>query len=118
MTIAVGVAISMIVAVTILPVAAKYWIRDRTTITRQPVLNRIAGLVMTVSDSPRRRIGVAAVLIAVPLVFTWFSRPAMDYLPPVKRDAVDAFFMFPPGSISTGSRKRSPRPLSNGSNLI
>ncbi|MED5550452.1 MAG: efflux RND transporter permease subunit [Pseudomonadota bacterium] len=97
-TIAVGVAVSMIVAVTILPVAAKYWVRDRATQTRQPMLNRIASGVMTLSDSPRRRLALAGTLIAIPLALTWFLRPDLDYLPPVKRDAVDAFLIFPPGS--------------------
>ena len=97
-TIAVGVAISMIVAVTILPVAAKYWIRDRKTPTRQRMLNRVADSVLFVSDSPKRRLVIIVGLIVIPLALTWFIRPQMDYLPPVKRDAVDAFFIFPPGS--------------------
>jgi len=97
-TIAVGVAISMIVAVTVLPVAVKHWVRDRKTVTAQPILNRVADFVLMVSDSPRRRIGMVTALIVLPMVFTWFQRPDMDYLPPVRRDAVDAFFMFPPGS--------------------
>ncbi|WP_203292299.1 efflux RND transporter permease subunit [Maricaulis parjimensis] len=97
-TIAVGVAVSMVVAVTILPVVTKYWVRDRKTQTRQVLLGKVADFVMMISDSPIRRIAVAALLISIPLALTWFMRPAMDYLPPVKRDAVDAFMMFPPGS--------------------
>jgi len=97
-TIAVGVAISMIVAVTILPVAAKYWIRDRPTATQQPILNRIADGILSLSDNPRIRLGVIGGLIVIPIALTWTIRPQMDYLPPVKRDAVDAFFIFPPGS--------------------
>ena len=97
-TIAVGVAVSMVVAVTILPVVTKYWVRDRKVQTRQVLLGKVADFVMMISDSPRRRLGVAAILISIPLALTWFMRPAMDYLPPVKRDAVDAFMMFPPGS--------------------
>ena len=97
-TIAVGVAVSMVVAVTILPVVTKYWVRDRKTQTRQVLLGKVADFVMMISDSPARRLGVAALLISIPLALTWFMRPAMDYLPPVKRDAVDAFMMFPPGS--------------------
>jgi len=97
-TIAVGVAVSMVVAVTVLPVAAKYWVRDRSNETRQPWLGRIASGVMMLSDSPKRRLALAATLISVPLALTWFMRPDLDYLPPVKRDAVDVFLMFPPGS--------------------
>jgi multidrug efflux pump subunit AcrB len=97
-TIAVGVAVSMLVAVTVLPVAAKYWVRDRSNETRQPWLGRIASGVMLLSDSPKRRLALAGTLIAIPLALTWFMRPDLDYLPPVKRDAVDVFLAFPPGS--------------------
>ncbi|MEA1943420.1 MAG: efflux RND transporter permease subunit [Pseudomonadota bacterium] len=97
-TIAVGVAVSMVVAVTVLPVAAKYWVRDRSSETRQPWLGRIASGVMLLSDSPKRRLALAGTLIAIPLALTWFLRPDLDYLPPVKRDAVDVFLAFPPGS--------------------
>jgi multidrug efflux pump subunit AcrB len=37
-------------------------------------------------------------LIAVPMGLTVLMLPNTDYLPPVKRDAVDAFWIFPPGT--------------------
>jgi hypothetical protein len=36
--------------------------------------------------------------VIVPLAATWALFPQLDYLPPVKRDAVDAFVQTPPGS--------------------
>ena len=32
-----------------------------------------------------------------PLLLAWWMLPPLDYLPPVKRAAIDAFFNFPPG---------------------
>lgn len=97
-TIAVGVGISMIVAVTILPVAVKHLVRDRKTGTRQPIMNAIADGVLKLTDRRAVKLGLITGLIAIPLALTFVLRPPMDYLPPVKRDAVDVFFGFPPGS--------------------
>ena len=36
-------------------------------------------------------------LMGVPILVTRLLLPPLDYLPPVKRDAVDGFFNFPPG---------------------
>ena len=33
----------------------------------------------------------------MPALLTWLLLPPIDYLPPVKRDAIDGFFQFPPG---------------------
>ena len=97
-TIAVGVAVSLVVAVTILPVAAKYLVRDTGVVRPQPILGKIADGIMKLSDIPAVRLGTIAGLIAVPLLMVEIIRPDFDSFPPVKRDAVDAFFRFPPGS--------------------
>lgn len=98
LTIAVGVFVSMIVSVTVLPVAVKLWVRDRAEERQQPVLNTMADRIMAFSDNPMRRLATIGVLIVVSIAGSWLMRPAFDYLPPVKRDAVDVFFGFPPGS--------------------
>ena len=53
---------------------------------------------MKASSTPLRRTTVIATLVAVPLFLTWALFPQLDYLPPVKRDAVDAFLQTPPGA--------------------
>ena len=53
---------------------------------------------MKASSTPLRRTTVIATLVAVPLLLTWALFPQLDYLPPVKRDAVDAFLQTPPGA--------------------
>ena len=47
---------------------------------------------------PPRRGTIIVSLVAVPLLTTWLLFPQLDYLPPVKRDAVDAFLQTPPGA--------------------
>lgn len=97
-TIAVGVAVSMVVAVTILPVLVKQFVRDRSSEAKQPLLNKVGDKIMALTDAPLRRIGLVAGLIVLPITLSWVFLPNEDYLPEVKRDAVDAFWIFPPGS--------------------
>ncbi len=99
LTIAIAVTISLIVAVTVLPTAArKYLSSARLTDVHAEFWDRIADRITEITDRPRRRLALIAGLMAIPLALTWVMMPRLDYLPPVKRDAVDAFFSFPPGS--------------------
>ncbi len=99
LTIAIAVIISLIVAVTILPTAAKRFLSSaRLTDVHAAFWDRIAERITGLADTPRRRLTVIALLMAIPITLTWLLMPKLDYLPPVKRDAVDAFFNFPPGS--------------------
>ncbi len=97
-TIAVGVAVSMVVAVTILPVLVRKFVRERSREAHQPILNAIGDKIMQLTDAPLRRIGLIAGLIILPIGLSWVMMPPDDYLPEVKRDAVDAFWIFPPGT--------------------
>jgi multidrug efflux pump subunit AcrB len=56
---------------------------------------------MGLTGTRKRRWGLAAGLLSVPLLLSWLLMPELDYLPPVKRDAVDAYFQFPPGVSAT-----------------
>jgi multidrug efflux pump subunit AcrB len=101
LTIAIAVSISLIVAVTILPVAARKWLSTASLVdVHADFWDRIASTITGWTDSPQRRFGLIASLMSVPILVTWFFLPKLDYLPPVKRDAVDAFFNLPPGSNS------------------
>ncbi len=98
-TIAIAVSISLLVAVTILPTAARRWLAEgRLEDRHAEVWDRTARRIVRWTDKPRRRAALIAVLMAVPILATGLLIPTLDYLPPVKRDAVDAFFNFPPGS--------------------
>jgi multidrug efflux pump subunit AcrB len=99
LTIAIAVTISLIIAVTILPAAAKRYLTSaRLTDVHARFWDRIAERITRLTDAPRRRLALILVMMAIPASLTWLLMPKLDYLPPVKRDAVDAFFSFPPGS--------------------
>ncbi|HBY86182.1 MAG TPA: AcrB/AcrD/AcrF family protein, partial [Colwellia sp.] len=59
---------------------------------------RITCFVMTSTNSRIKRLSLAASLLILPVVISIIAIPKLDYLPPVKRDAIDANLQFPPGS--------------------
>ena len=100
LTISVAIAVSLVIAMTVLPVAAARWLTLTTAAATQKAAEwprKLGDRMAALTDSPRqRKITIAACLIA-PAVLTWLLVPPIDYLPPVKRDAIDGFFQFPPG---------------------
>ena len=99
LTIAIAVFISFVVAISILPVAASKWLQKDIPDDRlEPLWNKISKGIMTLTASRKRCLAVAAGLMMVPLTLTYLLVPKLDYLPPVKRDAIDAFFNFPAGA--------------------
>ena len=99
LTIAIAVSISMVVAVTVLPVIASKWLAsDMPADKLIPVWKRVASFVMKISATQRRRVLTVIVLMSLPVLGSVMLMPKLDYLPPVKRDAIDAFFNFPAGA--------------------
>lgn len=97
-TIAIAVVVSLLVAMTILPLAANSWLSKETLEDHNLKLwRRITGFVMRLTSTPRKRWTLVVVLMTTPLAASYLLLPEMDYLPPVKRDAVDAYFSFPAG---------------------
>jgi multidrug efflux pump subunit AcrB len=100
-TIAIAVVVSLLVAVTVLPLAATTWLKGATLQDlHAPLWNRITNAVMGLTSTAKKRWVLVAVMISTPLLASWLLLPELDYLPPVKRDAVDAYFQFPPGASS------------------
>ncbi|GAB4570986.1 MAG: efflux RND transporter permease subunit [Rhodothalassiaceae bacterium] len=97
-TIAVAVGCSLIVAVTVLPVASRSFLRRLPPRSGSGRWEAIAGRIVALTDGRVRRLVLIAALVALPIGASLYLMPAMNYLPPVKRDAVDAFVMFPSGS--------------------
>jgi multidrug efflux pump subunit AcrB len=65
--------------------------------------------ILRVTDTRTRQVAWIAGLLVVPLLLAWWLLPPLDYLPPVKRAAIDAFFDFPPGmSPETVNRELLP----------
>jgi len=99
LTIAIAVSVSLLVAVTLLPVLARYLIKENKVLDPNRLLwEKITSLVMLITETRSKRVTLAASLIAIPFFVTWLAMPKLDYLPPVKRDAVDASLRFPPGA--------------------
>jgi multidrug efflux pump subunit AcrB len=87
------------VALTILPTVAGSWLKPKKLKKGEAQgWSKLAHSLMNVSATGTRRVILIAGLVSAPLLVTWLLFPQMDYLPPVKRDAVDAFLQFPPGS--------------------
>lgn len=98
-TIAIGVGLSLIVAVTVLPVAAERWLKKMPPADeRSARAERFSHRLMKLSSTPLRRGALIVGLIGGSLGLSWVMLPNLNYLPPIKRDAVDAFILFPSGA--------------------
>lgn len=98
LTIALSVTVSLITAMTILPTIAGRWMhRLPASERRHRFWEGLAGRLMGLTDSPKKRLGLAGGLLSAPVALTILLLPRMDYLPTLKDDRVDAFFLTPPG---------------------
>src|SRR5262245_42372434 len=99
LTISIAVIASLIVSVTALPLAASRWLNTENVHTgSNEKYAAIADWIVRWTDDARRRYITVAVLFLAPVVLTWVLLPPLDYLPPVKRDAIDGFIQQPPGT--------------------
>lgn len=108
LTIAIAVSFSLIVAVTVLPTgAALYMKQNRAAAAKKKldIFDKIPDLVMRLTDTRRRRIAWIAGLTIVPVLAGWAMFPSLNYLPPVKRNAIDGFIAFPSGASADMIRK-------------
>lgn len=98
LTISTAVAFSIIVAITVVPAAAGHWLRGHTKNSGYGAgWPHITDRVIRWTRTPAQQIGWVIALLVVPLIGSWLLLPKLDYLPPVKRAAIDAQFTFPPG---------------------
>ena len=99
LTISIAVAVSMLVAVTVLPAAAKRWLRELPPDDPHGAIwTRIGDWIIRATDTARGRKLWIAGLMGVPIAITVLAMPQLDYLPAVKRAAIDTFFEFPSGA--------------------
>ncbi|WP_417464667.1 efflux RND transporter permease subunit [Kordiimonas sp.] len=112
LTIAIGVGMSLIVAVTILPVAAEHWLKKLPSNEDAGKRGRaFASKLMWLTGSPMRRIALIGGLMSGAVLLSYTMLPNLNYLPPVKRDAVDAFMMFPSGANVETIEKEIVKPI-------
>lgn len=102
LTIAIAVSFSLIVAVTLLPTGARMFVKNDKpagqTKDRRSFADPIANLIMRATGTNPRRFAIVGALTVVPIAIGFMLWPQLNYLPPVKRDAVDAFIGFPSGA--------------------
>ncbi len=98
LTISIAVGISLLIAFTVLPTAAGSWLRvGKTTQQQHRTWSRISDWALRVTQGRRRQLAWVGALVLAPALLAALLMPQIDYLPPVKRAAVDVFFNFPPG---------------------
>ena len=112
LTIAFAVFVSLIVAITVVPVSAMLFLKTRPKISElSNVWHRITNFVMNLTDTPRRRQLWIVGLIAGSALGTWLLLPPLHYLPQVKRAAIDGFVQFPSGTTVDFADKNIARPI-------
>lgn len=98
LTISIAVAFSILVAITLVPAAAGRWFGAHTANSGYGAgWPRLTERVIEWTRTRRQQWMWVGALLVLPLILAWAAMPKLDYLPPVKRAAIDAFFSFPPG---------------------
>ncbi|MEO0369020.1 MAG: efflux RND transporter permease subunit, partial [Pseudomonadota bacterium] len=106
LTIAIAVAFSLLVALFLLPAGAAYFLQAQpTTDKRGLAWDEIVAFLLRITDLEWKRRAWIVGLVLGPILIGSLLWPQLNYLPPVKRDAVDAFISFPSGA-STAMKKR------------
>ncbi len=104
MTIAIAVAFSFLVAITVLPTGAMLFLKGEKRSPKNEgerdatFADRLAAFILMLTGSKGRRYGWIATLIVFPIAVSFVLWPQLNYLPPVKRDAIDGFISFPSGA--------------------
>ncbi|HEX5786984.1 MAG TPA: efflux RND transporter permease subunit, partial [Woeseiaceae bacterium] len=97
LTIAVAVSASFVVAITALPVAASFILRDEDDDRKKLWWDRLTAMVMHATRTPALcRIWIAGLLGASALVVVLLM-PKANLLPQAPADSLNAFFSMPPG---------------------
>ena len=98
-TIAASVAMSLLVAMTVLPTVASVWLPDQKFRDHyQKVWQAMTRFIMNLTATRPKRLAIIGLLMGLPIILTRVAMPQMDYLPDVKRDAIDVWLRFTPGT--------------------
>lgn len=97
-TISAAVVASLVVAVTVIPAAAQRLLGNaKMDDNHEHWWAWVTRKVMTITDTPKRRVGWIVGLTAIPLLVGIVLAPDADYLPEGKRNFVFGFVVTPPG---------------------
>jgi len=112
LTIAFAVFVSLIVAVAVVPVASVLFLKTRPKVAElASVWRRITNVVMNLTDTPRKRQLWIGGLIVGSILGTWLFLPSLQYLPQVKRAAIDGFIQYPTGATIDFADKEIAQPM-------
>ncbi|HXL98699.1 MAG TPA: efflux RND transporter permease subunit [Rhizomicrobium sp.] len=112
LTIAFAVFVSLIVAITVVPVASTLFMRTKFRVHElSGIWGQITDRVMSMTDTPRERRLWIAGLIGGSLFCTWLFLPSVHYLPEVRRGVINVSFQYPPGATVGFADRELARPL-------
>ncbi|HXC56499.1 MAG TPA: efflux RND transporter permease subunit [Rhizomicrobium sp.] len=112
LTIAFAVFVSLIVAITVVPVTSMLFLKINPRISEfTNVWRRITDVVMALTDTPRKRQLWIGGLIAGSVLGTWALLPSLQYLPQVKRAAIDGFIQLPSSATVDVVDREVARPI-------
>jgi multidrug efflux pump subunit AcrB len=96
----------------VVPVASSLFLKTRPKVSDlAAVWRRITDVIMNATDTPRQRQLWIGGLILGSIVGTWLLIPSLQYLPQVKRAAIDGFIQLPAGSTVDVVDKTIARPI-------
>jgi len=112
LTIAFAVFVSLIVAVTVVPVTSALFLKTRPRVADLAATwRRITDVIMNVTNTPRQRQMWIGGLIIGSLVGTWLLTPSLQYLPQVKRAAIDGFIQLPASATVNVTEQTIAKPI-------
>ncbi len=100
LTIAIAVGFSLLIALFILPAGAAFFLKEPNAeaVEQTKTWNGLVSRLMGMTNTKSKRYSWIAGLTIIPIIAGCLLWPQLNYLPPVKRDAVDAFISFPSGA--------------------
>ncbi|HWD27359.1 MAG TPA: efflux RND transporter permease subunit [Rhizomicrobium sp.] len=112
LTIAFAVFVSLIVAVTVVPVTSMLFLKTQSKVPDfEKTWRRITDVIMSTTDTPRKRQLWIVGLILGSAVGTWALLPSLHYLPQVKRAAIDGFIQIPSSATVETVRSDVAKPI-------
>jgi multidrug efflux pump subunit AcrB len=111
LTVAIAVLVSLAVALWVVPALLPLLLHKPASARIDVAWPALAARIAATSNTPRRAVVLSLVLVAAPLLLAIWLAPPRDYLPPVKRAAVDAFLQTPPGMGSERLEAEIAKPI-------